>query len=66
MGLGQTPSQNRTMNPAPRILTLIPALLLAACTSFAPSVPAARTSPCAVSEAAMACQVERYNNVNAD
>ena len=42
------------------------ALLLAqaGCTGIPPGT--GKASPCAVSEASMECQVERYNNVNAE
>jgi starvation-inducible outer membrane lipoprotein len=39
-------------------------LALAGCTSIPPGT--AKVSACSVSEASMECQVERYNNVNAD
>lgn len=49
------------LKPALAALLLV---LQAACTTL--PADAGKASPCAVSEASMACQVERYNNVNAD
>lgn len=40
-------------------------LALAACANLPPPPPSqASVSPCALSEASYACQVERYHNVN--
>lgn len=63
--LGQV--QNARMTAVKTILVPL-VVLLAGCTGVPASTAAnmTRPSPCAAGEASMECQVERYNNVNAD
>ena len=63
---GEHPDPHTSGTRLPTLRAVLIALLLAqaGCTAIEP--PAGQASPCRASEAAMACQVERYHNVNAD
>ena len=53
------------MTAAKSFAAVLLLLLLTACAGV-PATGTATASPCAVSEASMECQIERYNNVNVD